>query len=218
MRCATYSIRARGLKPDFNFQPRFRTMRAVAHPFVPRSIMLLRKLSSLLPLVLLVPLQWAQPQAVSAPASPAATAVRTGPAFDVKAATDAYLATVPPDKKARSDAYFEGGYWLQFWDFLLSSAIVIFLLHGRLSARMRNWAQRPTSSCRSTRRSAGRYPAPGSAHRSTGRPGSPRRSGPASRPGPCWRSWSPGSPAAACGRSDAAGAGSGGSRTARHCR
>ena len=107
--------------------------------------MLLRKLSSLLPLVLLVPLQWAQPQAVSAPASPAATAVRTGPAFDVKAATDAYLATVPPDKKARSDAYFEGGYWLQFWDFLLSSAIVIFLLHGRLSARMRNWAQRLSS-------------------------------------------------------------------------
>jgi STE24 endopeptidase len=109
--------------------------------------MLLRKLSLVLSLLLLVPLQWAQPQASSAPASPAAAtvAVRNRPAFDVKAATDAYLATVPPDKKARSDAYFEGGYWLQLWDFLLGSVIAIFLLHMRLSARMRDWAQRVSS-------------------------------------------------------------------------
>src|SRR5512143_4297368 len=96
-------------------------------------------------LALLIPLPLAQSQTASAPSNPATAAARTRPAFDVKAATDAYLATVPADKKARSDAYFEGGYWLQLWDFLLSSAIVIFLLQARLSARMRDWAQRVSS-------------------------------------------------------------------------
>ena len=71
-------------------------------------------------------------------------AARPGPNFDVKAATDAWLATIPPDKKARSDAYFEGGYWLQLWDFLLNAAIMLFFLQSRLSARMRNWAERVT--------------------------------------------------------------------------
>jgi len=80
----------------------------------------------------------AQPATASA-TQPTAAAVR--PAFDVKAAVDAYLATVRPDKKARSDAYFEGGYWLMLWDFLLSSVILILLLQSRLSARMRGWAE-----------------------------------------------------------------------------
>jgi STE24 endopeptidase len=40
------------------------------------------------------------------------------PAFDAARATARYLASVPPDKKARSDAYFEGGYWLQLWNVL----------------------------------------------------------------------------------------------------
>jgi STE24 endopeptidase len=69
-------------------------------------------------------------------------AARPGPNFDVKAATDAWLATVPPDKRARSDAYFEGGYWLQFWDFLLLAAIMLLLLQTRLCARIRDWAER----------------------------------------------------------------------------
>jgi STE24 endopeptidase len=68
-------------------------------------------------------------------------AARPGPNFDVKAATDAWLATIPPDKKARSDAYFEGGYWLQLWDFLILAAILLLLLEARLSARIRNWAE-----------------------------------------------------------------------------
>ena len=58
----------------------------------------------------------------------------------MKAATDAWLATIPADKKARSDAYFEGGYWLQLWDFVLNAAIMLFFLQSRLSARMRDWA------------------------------------------------------------------------------
>jgi STE24 endopeptidase len=32
--------------------------------------------------------------------------------FDAEAATEAYLAQIPAAAKTRSDAYFEGGYWL----------------------------------------------------------------------------------------------------------
>jgi STE24 endopeptidase len=60
----------------------------------------------------------------------------------VDAATDAYLATVPTEKKARSDAYFEGGYWLNLWQFLWSSAVLTILLHTGLSARFRDAAER----------------------------------------------------------------------------
>ena len=62
--------------------------------------------------------------------------------FDVKAAVDAYLATVPADKRARSDAYFEGGYWLLLWDFLSTVLVMWVLLHFRWSARMRDLAER----------------------------------------------------------------------------
>jgi len=106
--------------------------------------MLLRNLALTLLALLMIPLLWADPQPTSTSAVAVATA-QAGPAFDVKAATDAYLATVPADKKARSDAYFEGGYWLQLWDFLLGAAVAIFLLHSRLSARMRDWAARISS-------------------------------------------------------------------------
>ena len=64
--------------------------------------------------------------------------------FDPAAATRAWLDTVPADKKAKSDAYFEGGYWLILWDFLLSSAICVFFLATGLSARIRNFAERMT--------------------------------------------------------------------------
>jgi len=112
--------------------------------------MLLRKLSLLVLALLLVPALRADPQSPGAtvmPAGPNTSAAPTAPAFDVKAATDAYLATVPPDKKARSDAYFEGGYWLQLWDFLFGAAVAILLLQSRLSARIRDWAV-PISSWR----------------------------------------------------------------------
>jgi hypothetical protein len=39
---------------------------------------------------------------------------------------------------------FEGGYWLLLWDFLLASAIAIFLLTSRLSTRLRDLAERIT--------------------------------------------------------------------------
>jgi STE24 endopeptidase len=64
--------------------------------------------------------------------------------FNVDAATEAYLALIPPAAKARSDAYFEGGYWLILWDFLCGAAISFILLQLRWSAGMRNWAEKLT--------------------------------------------------------------------------
>ena len=64
--------------------------------------------------------------------------------FDAEAATTAYLAEMPAEARARSDAYFEGGYWLQLWDFLYGAAVALLLLYGRWSARMRDFAERMT--------------------------------------------------------------------------
>ena len=64
--------------------------------------------------------------------------------LDPAAETKAWLATVPADKREKSDAYFEGGYWLLLWNFLLGTAISIFLLSSRISARLRDFAERTT--------------------------------------------------------------------------
>ena len=69
-------------------------------------------------------------------------AAQSGPGFNAEAATKAYLAMQTPAQKARSDAYFEGGYWLMFWDFLYGAAISILLLVTGLSRRMREIAER----------------------------------------------------------------------------
>jgi len=68
-------------------------------------------------------------------------AAQASPSFDVERATDAYLATVPPDKRARSDAYFEGGYWLELWTFLYDAIILWALLALGWSAAMRDRAE-----------------------------------------------------------------------------
>jgi len=47
-----------------------------------------------------------------------------------------------PAQKARSDAYFEGGYWLQLWDFLIGAGIAYLLLAAGLSRKMRDLARR----------------------------------------------------------------------------
>jgi STE24 endopeptidase len=71
-------------------------------------------------------------------------AAQTSPNFNVDAATEAYMSQIPPEARARSDAYFEGGYWLQLWDFLAACAISLLLLQTRWSARMRDFAERRT--------------------------------------------------------------------------
>jgi STE24 endopeptidase len=81
-------------------------------------------------------------------AMPTITSVPPGaqasPNFDAEAATEAYLALIPADAKARSDAYFEGGYWMILWDFLYVSAAMLILLNLGWSAGMRNLAERIT--------------------------------------------------------------------------
>jgi STE24 endopeptidase len=64
--------------------------------------------------------------------------------FNADAATEAYLARIPANATARSDAYFEGGYWLILWDFLYGVVIAVVLLNLRWSAAMRNFAERLT--------------------------------------------------------------------------
>jgi STE24 endopeptidase len=83
----------------------------------------------------------AQTAASTVPANPASA---TASPFDVNAAVAAYLAKMPPARRAKSDAYFEGGYWLTLWDFLVSACVMWLLLHFRWSAKMRNLAERIT--------------------------------------------------------------------------
>jgi len=69
-------------------------------------------------------------------------ATRPGPDFDVERATRAWLDTLPADARAKSDAYFEGGYWLELWGFVYTLAVAALLLYGGLSARLRAAAER----------------------------------------------------------------------------
>jgi len=71
-------------------------------------------------------------------------AARASANFDPVAATNAYLAQIPADKTARSDAYFEGGYWLMLWDFVCGVVVAVLLLNTRWSAKMRALAERVT--------------------------------------------------------------------------
>lgn len=86
--------------------------------------------------------------AAATPDEPAATAPETpepvgagAGAFDPEAATRAYLDRQTPEEKARSDAYFEGGYWLQLWGLLYGLGVAWLLLGTRLSTRMRDLAE-----------------------------------------------------------------------------
>ncbi len=62
--------------------------------------------------------------------------------FDAKAATDAWLATMTANEQVRSNAYFEGGYWLILWEFFYTVGVMVLLLESKLSARIRDWAER----------------------------------------------------------------------------
>lgn len=65
-----------------------------------------------------------------------------GPDFDVDDATSAYVNLLTEQERARSDAYYEGGYWLQLWGFLYGLGVAWILLSSRISAKMRDLAER----------------------------------------------------------------------------
>jgi STE24 endopeptidase len=75
---------------------------------------------------------------------PEGARLRPGIPFDVTTATRAWLATVPAEKRARSDAYYEGGYWIQLWSFLLAVGLAVLFLHLGWSRRLRDWAEART--------------------------------------------------------------------------
>jgi STE24 endopeptidase len=74
---------------------------------------------------------------------PTATAGDVKP-FDPATATQQWLDSVPRNQREKSNAYFEGGYWLILWNFLLTAAISVFLLASRFSARLRDFSERVT--------------------------------------------------------------------------
>jgi len=74
---------------------------------------------------------------IPAPAQPAAD-------FDVDRATKAYLDLLTPQQRRRSDAYFEGGYWLQLWGFIHGLGVCAILLASGLSRWMRDTCERLT--------------------------------------------------------------------------
>lgn len=82
--------------------------------------------------------------AASLPPVPTIPGAAASVPLDPVAATRAYLDTVPAAAHARSDAYFEGGYWLILIGFVVSTAIALLLLHSGFSARLRDFARRVT--------------------------------------------------------------------------
>ena len=62
-------------------------------------------------------------------------------AFDVETATRAWLDTLQGPARAKSDAYFEGGYWLIVWGTLVSVLTDGLLLNFRFTAKLRTFAE-----------------------------------------------------------------------------
>jgi STE24 endopeptidase len=58
---------------------------------------------------------------------------------DPIAATQAYMDRIPAAARARSDAYFQGGYWLQLWNLLLGLVIAALLMGTRPAQAARAW-------------------------------------------------------------------------------
>ncbi|WP_439545974.1 M48 family metalloprotease [Sandarakinorhabdus sp.] len=61
--------------------------------------------------------------------------------FDAELATQAYMATLSGAARAKSDAYFEGGYWLILWDFLVTVIANLIVLRLGWAARLSRWAR-----------------------------------------------------------------------------
>ena len=65
-----------------------------------------------------------------------------GAMFDVESATQAYLDRLDPEQRAASDAYYEGGYWLDLWALLYGLLIAWILLNFGISTRMRDLGEK----------------------------------------------------------------------------
>ena len=70
----------------------------------------------------------------------------TTPAFNPETATAQWLARLAPEARAKSDAYAEGGYVLQFVDLIYGLGVAALLLWLQISSRIRDWAEEMTRS------------------------------------------------------------------------
>ena len=84
-----------------------------------------------------VPPQSTAPVVLSPTASPTLSA-------DPLVATQAFMRRLQGEARAKSDAYAEGGYWLLLWNLLYGLAVAWLLLSQRISARIRDFAERRT--------------------------------------------------------------------------
>ncbi|NHQ88683.1 M48 family metallopeptidase [Iodobacter sp. HSC-16F04] len=80
----------------------------------------------------------------SAVISPASEAWRAALPADPMAATEAYMQRISPINKARSDAYFEGGYWLLLANTLLGIGACWIILKSGILIRIRMKAEKIT--------------------------------------------------------------------------
>jgi STE24 endopeptidase len=73
-----------------------------------------------------------------------AAAAAAAPSFDPEAATRAYLDTLQGAARAKSDAYFEGGYWLLLWNAVVGLVSAWAILRFGWSAAWARWTERVT--------------------------------------------------------------------------
>jgi STE24 endopeptidase len=91
----------------------------------------------------------AQPEAQLGPRAAPTTRIEVGslpvmnatPSFDAAQATEKYLARVSGPARARSNAYFQGGYGLQLVDLVYALGVAGLLLWLGISARIQDWAE-----------------------------------------------------------------------------
>ena len=57
--------------------------------------------------------------------------------FDDEKATQAYLDSMTPEQKEKSDSYFEGGYWLIVWNLLYGIGVAWVFLSKGLSQKIK---------------------------------------------------------------------------------
>lgn len=65
--------------------------------------------------------------------------------LDPSVATRVWLDTQPAAQRAKTDAYFEGGYWVRLWSAMVVVASSWLLLASGASCRLRAWAERVTA-------------------------------------------------------------------------
>ena len=66
--------------------------------------------------------------------------------LDPVAATRAWIDTIPAAQRAKTDAYFEGGYWIALWSTVVGVASAWLLLASGASRKLRDGAERVTQS------------------------------------------------------------------------